>query len=192
MSTSGQAGLVVVAQFGAAHGVRGEVRLKSFTENPLAVRSYGPLQAKDGRKFVISTARQAAGTSLEMLVVRVEGVTTRNQAEALTGLELSVPRDNLPAADDDEFYHGDLIGLDASMTDGTPAGTIVGVRNFGAGDLLEIAPSRGATILIPFTRAAVPEIDMAARRVVIDPPPGLLGDGDDANEHEADGEGEGS
>ena len=192
MSTSGQAGLVVVAQFGAAHGVRGEVRLKSFTENPLAVRSYGPLQAKDGREFVISTARQAAGTSLEMLVVRVEGVTTRNQAEALTGLELSVPRDNLPAADDDEFYHGDLIGLDASMTDGTPAGTIVGVRNFGAGDLLEIAPSRGATILIPFTRAAVPEIDMAARRVVIDPPPGLLGDGDDANEHEADGEGEGS
>lgn len=184
MSTSGQAGLVVVAQFGAAHGVRGEVRLKSFTENPLAVRSYGPLQAKDGREFVISAARPAAGTSPEMLVVRVDGVTTRNQAETLTGLELSVPRDKLPAAEEDEFYHADLIGLDASMTDGTPAGTVVGVRNFGAGDLLEIAPSRGATILIPFTRAAVPEIDMAARRVVIDPPPGLLDD------DSGDGEGE--
>lgn len=188
MSTSGQAVSVVVAQFGAAHGIRGEIRLKTFTENPLAVRSYGPLKAKDGREFVIAAARPAAGTSHEMLVVRVEGVATRNQAEALTGLELSVPRENLPVAEDDEFYHADLVGLDAAMTDGTPAGTIVAVRNFGAGDLLEIAPSRGATILIPFTRAAVPEIDMTARRVIIDPPPGLLDGGDD----EADGEGEGS
>lgn len=167
---------VVVAQFGAAHGVRGEVRLKSFTEDPLAVGRYGPLAADDGRSFVIASARPAAGTAPDMLVVRVEGVTTRDQAAALNGIELSVARSRLPETEPEEFYHADLIGLDASMKDGAGAGTVIAVRNFGAGDLIEIAPVRGPTFLVPFTRAAVPEVDIARGRIVIDPPPGLLTD----------------
>ena len=174
MSIRPDVGRVAVARIGAAHGVRGEVRLKSFTEDPLAVRAYGPLEGGDGRSFTILAARPAAGTSPDMLVVRFEGVLRREDAEALNGLELSVPRDRLPAADEDEFYHADLIGLDAAMTDGTRVGTIVAVQNFGAGDLIEIAPSRGPTVFVPFTNAAVPEIDLAAGRVVIDPPAGFL------------------
>jgi 16S rRNA processing protein RimM len=173
---------IVVARIGAAHGIRGEVRLKSFTEEPLAVRSYGSLEAEDGRAFAITAARPAAGTSPDMLVVSLKGVSSRNEAEALTGLELSVARDRLPKAEEDEFYHADLIGLDAVGKDGAALGTVIAVQNFGAGDLLEIAPKRGATILVPFTRAAVPEIDIAGKRVVVDPPPGLLGEADEEDE----------
>jgi len=169
-----EADRVVVAQFGAAHGVRGEVRLKSFTEDPLAVGGYGELASNDGRLFVIASARLATGTAPDMLVVRVEGVTTRDQAVALNGLELSVPRAVLPATEPDEFYHADLIGLDVALKDGIGAGTVVAVRNFGAGDLIEVAPARGAPFLVPFTRAAVPVVDIAGGRIVIDPPPGLL------------------
>jgi 16S rRNA processing protein RimM len=167
---------VVVAQFGAPHGVRGEVRLKSFTEDPMAVGSYGALSSEDGRSFVIASARPASGTAPDMLVVSVDAVTTRDQAAVLNGLELSVPRAILPATESDEFYHADLIGLDVVMTDGTGVGTVVALRNFGAGDLIEVAPARGPTFLMPFTRAAVPEVDIAGRRIVIDPPPGLLED----------------
>lgn len=173
---------VIVAQFGAAHGVRGEIRLKSFTEDPLGVCAYGPLAAGDGRSFVIVSARPAAGTSPDMLVVDVEGVTTRDQAEALTGLELSVPREKLPEAGAEEFYHADLIGLLVEMPDGVAAGTVVAVRDYGAGDLLEIAPARGATYLVPFTRATVPEVDLAGGRLVIDPLPGLIGAGDEGDD----------
>jgi 16S rRNA processing protein RimM len=169
------AGPVVVARIGAAHGLRGEVRLKSFTEDPLGVRSYGQLSAADGRSFVIAAARPAAGSSPDMLVVKLDGVSSRNEAEALNGLELSVPRERLPKAAEDEFYHADLIGLDATLKDGAKLGTVVAVRNFGAGDLLEIAPESGATILVPFTLAIVPEIDIGGGRVIVDPPPGLLG-----------------
>jgi 16S rRNA processing protein RimM len=165
---------IVVARIGAAHGIRGEVRLKSFTGDPLAVRGYGPLEAEDGRAFAITAARPAAGTSSDMLVVSLRGISSRNEAEALNGLELSVPRERLPKADEDEFYHADLIGLDAVGTDGATLGTVIAVQNFGAGDLLEIAPPRGPTILVPFTRTAVPEIDIAGKRLVVDPPPGLL------------------
>jgi 16S rRNA processing protein RimM len=173
---------IVVARIGAAHGIRGEVRLKSFTEDPLAVRDYGPLEAGDGRVFAITAARAAAGTSPDMLVVSFGGVSSRNEAEALTNLELSIPRERLPKADDDEFYHADLIGLDAVGRDGAVLGTVIAVQNFGAGDLLEIAPKRGVTILVPFTRTAVPEIDIAGKRVVVDPPPGLLDEADEEDE----------
>lgn len=176
MPARAEADRVVVAQFGAAHGVRGEVRLKSFTEDPLAIGRYGVLASDDGRSFVIASARPAAGTVLDMLIVRVEGVTTRDQAAALNGLELSVPRAVLPRTGPDEFYHADLIGLDVALKDGTGAGAVVAVRNFGAGDLIEVAPVRGPTFLVPFTRAAVPEVDIAGGRIVIDPPPGLLED----------------
>lgn len=182
MSSRPDADRIAVARFGAAHGIRGEVRLKTYTADPLAVRSYCPLEAGDGRAFTISAARPAAGTSPDMLVVRIDGVSTRDGAEALNGLELTVPRDRLPAAEEDEFYHADLIGLDATMTDGTTVGTIVAVQNFGAGDLLEIASPGRPTILAPFTREIVPEIDIVGGRVVIDPPPGLLGQIDEEDE----------
>jgi 16S rRNA processing protein RimM len=166
---------VLVARIGAAHGIRGEVRVKAFTADPAALAGYGPLEAPDGRSFEIEALRPAAGTSPDMLVVRFRGVRDRNAAEALNGLDLSVPRDRLPAPDTaDDFYHADLIGLEAVTIDGARLGTIVAVPNYGAGDLLEIAPAAGATLLVPFTRAVVPEVDIAAGRVVVDPPAGLF------------------
>lgn len=175
MSTGADDDRIVVAQFGAAHGIRGEVRLKSFTQDPLSVGAYGPLETEDGRAFIIRSMRPAAGTAPDMLVVAVEGVTTRDQAEGLNGLELSMPRSRLPQAEAEEFYHADLVGLEVAMKDGTVAGVVVAVRNFGAGDLVEVAPRRGASFLVPFTRDAVPEIDLVGGRIVIDPLPGLLG-----------------
>ena len=175
---------VVVARFGAAHGIKGEVRLKSFTQAPEDVVTYGPLSAADGRAFEILAARPAAGSSSpDMLIVRVKGITDRTAAEKLTNLDLSVPGDRLPAPDEDEFYHADLVGLAAFLADGAAFGTVVSVQNYGAGDLLEIAPAAGPTVLVPFTRAAVPGVDLAAGKVVIDPPAGLLdGQGEAAEE----------
>ena len=162
---------VVVAEIGAAHGIKGEVRLKSFTQLPDDVARYGPLTAEDGRRFEIEALRPAAGSSSpNMLVVRLKGVRDRTTAETLTGLILSVPQDRLPETDEGEYYHADLIGLTAVTAAGEPLGTVVAVPNYGAGDLIEIAPPRGATILVPFTDAAVPEIDVAGGRVVVVPP----------------------
>ena len=176
---------VLVARIGAAHGIRGEVRVKAFTAAPADIAAYGPLEAADGRRFEVAGLRPAAGTSPDMLVVRFRGVADRNQAEALNGLDLTVPRDRLPAAAEDEFYHADLIGLAAVLGTGEALGTIVSVQNFGAGDLLEVVPRRGASLFVPFTRAEVPEVDLAGGRVVVTPPPGLLdaaGDDDDGDE----------
>ena len=172
---------VVVARIGAAHGIKGELRVKSFTASPMDVAGYSPLDALDGRRFTVEAARPA-GASPDMLVVRFREVADRNAAEALNGIELSVPRERLPPADDDEFYHADLIGLPAVTADGEALGTVVGVPNYGAGDLLEIAPAQGATLLVPFTRNAVPEIDLAVGRVVVVPPAEV--EGEDGEEEE--------
>lgn len=160
---------VAIAEIGAAHGLKGEVRLRSFTQEPMAVAKYGPLVGPDGRAFEIVSARPA-GTSPHMLVVRFKGVADRNAAEVLTGTRLSVPYDRLPPADDGEFYHTDLVGLTVFSPQGETLGTVVAVQNHGAGDLLEIAPAGGASILVPFTEAAVPEVDIAGGRVVAIPP----------------------
>ena len=173
------AGRVVVAQIGAAHGIKGEVRLKAFTRDPMSLPGYGLLAAVDGRLFEIEAIRPAAGTSSDMLIVCFKGVRDRDAAERLTGVELSVAAERLPPPDADEFYHADLIGLSAVTMDGQALGTVVGVPNYGAGDLIEIAPARGSTILVPFTRSAVPEIDVAAGRVVVVPP---TFDDDDSSE----------
>jgi len=163
--------MVVVAQIGAAHGIKGEVRLKSFTQTPEDVAGYGPLTAADGRVFEIETLRPAAGSSSpEMFVVRLKGVTDRTAAEKLTRLDLSVPADRLPPPEADEFYHADLIGLVAFTPEGAEVGTVIAVQNYGAGDLVEIAPPRGQTVLVPFTESAVPEINLAGRRLVVVPP----------------------
>jgi 16S rRNA processing protein RimM len=165
---------VVVGRIGAAHGIKGEVRLKSFTEAPMDIAGYSPLLAPDGRSFEIERARPAAGASADMLVVHFKGIDDRDAAEALNGVELSVPRERLPEAAEDEFYHSDLIGLVAETVAGEALGTVIAVENYGAGDLLEIAPPRGQTILVPFTRVVVPEVDLAAGRVVVNPPRGLI------------------
>lgn len=166
---------VCVARIGAPHGVRGEVRLWSFTGDPAAVKRYGPLSSADGRLFEITSLRPAK----DCLVARLKGVADRDAAEALRNLELYVAREKLAPPGEDEFYHADLIGLAAVDTAGAALGTVTAVHNFGAGDILEIAPPRGETLLVPFSKAVVPEVDLSAGRLVIDPPPGLFGDEDD-------------
>ena len=168
---------ICVARIGAAHGVRGAVKLWTFTEDPLAVKHYGPLATKDGaRQFEVTNARAAKGH----LVATLKGVTTRDEAERLNGVELYIPREKLPATDDDEYYHADLIGLAAVTTAGEPLGRVVAIHNFGAGDIIEIAPSQGPTMLLPFSNAVVPTVDLAGGRVVIEMPGEIEGD-DPAN-----------
>jgi len=164
---------ICVARIGAAHGVRGAVKLWTFTEDPLAVQTYGPLITKDGsRQFEVATAREAKGH----LVATLKGVATREEAERLNGIELYVARDKLPATDDDEYYHADLIGLAAVTAGDAPLGRVIAIHNFGAGDIIEIAPPHGPTLLLPFTNAVVPTVDLAAGRVVIELPEEIEGD----------------
>ena len=159
---------ICVAQIGAAHGVRGEVRLWSFTGDPMAVASYGPLESEDGRqRFTIEALRPAK----DHFVARLAGVADRTAAEKLTNTKLYVSRDRLPPVeDDDTFYHADLIGLVAVTPDGAALGTVTAVHNFGAGDVIEIKPDSGDALLIAFTETAVPKIDMKARRMTVVPP----------------------
>jgi 16S rRNA processing protein RimM len=147
--------------------------LWTFTEDPLAVQSYGPLMTKDGaRQFEIANVREAN----DHLVATFKGIATRNDAEKLNGIELYVPREKLPAIDNDEYYHADLIGLTAVNAADEPLGRVVAIHNFGAGDIIEIAPPKGATMLLPFTNAVVPTVDIAGGRVVIDLPQEIEGE----------------
>jgi 16S rRNA processing protein RimM len=158
---------ICVAQIGGPHGIRGEVKLKSFTADPLAVKDYGPLTSEDGStQFEIETVRPAKSH----LVARFRGVDDRNAAERLTNLKLFVPRERLPPPSADEFYHADLIGLPAMAADGTQVGTVVAVHDFGAGDILELRPpAGGASLLLPFTDTFVPSVDIAGGRIVVVP-----------------------
>jgi len=159
---------ICVAQIGAPHGIRGEVRMRSFTQDPLAFTEYGPLENEDGtRRFEIEALRPAK----DHFVARIAGVADRDAAEKLTNLNLYVPRDRLPPIeDDDEFYYADLMGLAAVTPEGAELGTITAVLNFGAGDVIEIRPRGGGPpLMLPFTDATVPEIDIAAGRVVVVP-----------------------
>jgi 16S rRNA processing protein RimM len=161
---------VCIAQIGAAHGIRGEVRLKAFTQDPMAVARYGALEVEDGsRAFEIVSVRPAK----DMLVARLKGIEDRDAAQRLTNLKLYVPRARLPAPEPDEFYHADLVGLAVVTSDGAAYGTVVAVHNFGAGDLIEIKPvDERATVMLPFTEAAVPVVDIAGGRLVVAPPEG--------------------
>jgi len=163
---------VCVARIGAPHGVRGEVRLWSFTADPGAVKDLCPLETEDGKRaFTIETLRPAK----EFFVVRLNGVADRNAAEALRNVELYVARERLPEPDDEEFYHADLIGLAVVDTGGAALGTVIAVHNFGAGDLIELKRAAGgATVMLPFTQDVVPTIDIAGGRIVVDPPAGAL------------------
>ncbi len=162
---------MLLGEIGAAQGLKGEVRIRSFTEDKTAIASYNPLEDEMGRAIEIETVR----VTPKALVARVKGVTTREVAEALTGTKLYIPRARLPERKEEEWYHADLIGLAALDRDGRSLGVIVAVHNFGAGDLLEMKPaSAGATVLIPFTRETVPEVDVEGGRLTLVPPEGLL------------------
>jgi 16S rRNA processing protein RimM len=175
---------ILVGQFGAAHGVRGEVRLKSFTQDPAAIARYGTLSDASGaRSYEIASLRLLKD---DLFVAKVTGITTREQAEKLTNVALYMPREKLPAADEDEFYHADLIGLSARTEAGEVIGTITNVLNFGGGDILEITPKDGGeTLLIPFTKAAAPIIDIANGFVVVVPPDEVETEGDEAEADES-------
>jgi 16S rRNA processing protein RimM len=159
---------ICLGQIGAAHGVRGEVRLRSFTAEPEAITRYGALETEDGRVIAIESLRAAK----DHFVARLAGVHDRDAAEQLKNVMLYVPRDRLPEpAEVDEFYYADLIGLAVVDLAGQPLGSVIAVHNFGAGDLIEVRPETGgATELIPFDEAHVPSIDLAAGRIVVDPP----------------------
>src|SRR6201986_3108594 len=164
---------ICVARIGAAHGVRGAVKLWTFTEDPLTVKSYGPLTTKDGtRQFEVTQVREAR----DHLVATLKGITTRDEAERLNGIELYIARDRLPATDDDEYYHADLIGLAAVNAANEPIGRVIAIHNFGAGDIIEIAPPQGTTLLLPFTNAVVPTVDLSGGRVVIELPEEIEGE----------------
>jgi len=150
-----------------ARGIKGEVRIKSFTDAPEDIAAYGPLFDREGtRRFDL----KVTGTQKGLVLARFDGVTDRNGADALKRTELFIDADQLPDPDADEFYHRDLEGLDAVTVTGDGLGRIRGVFDFGAGPVLELDDG----IMVPFTQAAVPEIDLKARRVVIDPPDGLF------------------
>jgi 16S rRNA processing protein RimM len=159
---------ICLGQIGAAHGVRGEVRLRSFTADPEAIAGYGPLETDDGRIFEIESLRPASGH----FVATFAGISSRSAAEKLVNIKLYVPRERLPEpAANDEFYHADLVGLAVVDRAGLEIGSVVAVHNFGAGDLIELRlNASNKTELVPFDEATVPVIDLAAGRIVVELP----------------------
>jgi 16S rRNA processing protein RimM len=160
------AGRIRVARIGAAHGVRGEVKLWSFTQDPASIADYGPLETEDGaQRFEIEALRPAK----DHLVVRLKGVGDRDAVAKLCNLDLFVSRDRLPPIEDaDTYYHADLVGMAVVTPEGAPLGNVIAIHNFGAGDLIEIATSAGGEpVLLPFTETVVPKIDTARRQITV-------------------------
>ncbi len=155
----------------APHGVRGLVRVKSFTAEPASVAGYGPLEDEAGRPIKLELVGMGKG----VVLARIPGVADRDAAERLKGHRLYLPRAALPQPGEEEYYHADLVGLAAELADGTVLGRVRAVNDFGAGDSLEIERDGGAPLVVPFTRAAVPVVDIANGRIVVDPPEGLMG-----------------
>jgi 16S rRNA processing protein RimM len=167
----GKADRVLLGEIGAAQGLKGEVRIRSYTEAPSAIARYGALEDEQGRKIEIESLR----VTPKALIARIKGVATREAAEALNRTKLYIPRTLLPEREEEEWYHADLIGLAALGQDGETIGTVVAIQNFGAGDLIEVQPlSGGATVLVPFTRDTVPEVDVEGGRLTLNPPEGLF------------------
>ena len=164
-----QAGMLLLGVIVGAKGIKGELKVKSFTENPEDIVAYGPLQDQSGKA---TYKLKVVGLSKGLPVVRIKGISDRNAAEALKGTELYVTRDRLPdTKEEEEYYHADLIGLPVFFRDGTKFGTILRLHDFGAGDMLEIVPeNKGdkSAVLIPFTVEMVPEVDIAGGRIVVE------------------------
>ena len=159
---------ICVGAISGAFGVRGEVRLKSFCAQPEAIAAYAPLYTEDGsRSFTVRITRAINGG----LAARLSGVSTKEEADALRGMSLFADRSKLPNLPDDEFYHADLIGLEVFDAGGAKIGTVRAIYNHGAGDILEVfAPGRKTALLLPFTKAIVPTVDLTAGRIIVDPP----------------------
>lgn len=163
---------VIVGRIGGAFGVKGEVRLKSFCADPAAIVDYAPLVTDAGRRFAQLVLTGQAGGGF---TARLDGVVSKEEADALKGTDLYAARTALPSLPDDEFYYADLEGLQVVDTGGTSLGKVLRVVDHGAGDLLELSvPGRAETVLLPFTREAVPTVDLTAGRIVADPPEGLF------------------
>lgn len=170
---------ILMAVIGAAHGIKGELRVKPYTADPLALGDYGPLYDKNGRAFEIKDIRPAN----TVVVVRFKQVADRNAAEALNGVELFVERSALPDdGDEGEFYHADLVGLSVKDETGAVAGKVSAVHNFGGGDILEISFNGKKGLLVPFTEAAVPEVDIAGGFVRVDSEAAGLVESEDEDE----------
>ena len=162
---------VLLGEIGAAQGLKGEVRIRSYTQDPAAIARYGTLEDEQGRAIEIESVR----VTPKALIARIKGVTTREAAEALARTKLYVARARLPERGEEEWYHAELIGLAAVDMKGEPVGTVVAIHNFGAGDLIEVKPAKGgATALVPFTRDTVPEVDVEGGRLTLVSPEGLF------------------
>jgi 16S rRNA processing protein RimM len=159
---------ICIGAIAGAFGVAGEVRLKSFCSEPSDIGSYGPLSSEDGsREFRLTLTKPVTGG----FGARIAGITTREEAEALRGVSLFVDRSRLPSLPDDEFYHADLIGLDVLDTGGEQLGKVIAIHNHGAGDIIEISSTRHkSALLLPFTKAIVPNVDLSAGRLIVDLP----------------------
>ncbi len=167
--------MICIGAIAGARGVKGEVRIKSFTGEPGAVADYGTVTDETGeRSFTVRVTGLGTGKSLGMVFARLGGVDDRDLAESLKGTRLYVPRTALPEPSEDEFYFADLIGVRADLVDGGTLGTVREVHDFGAGSVLEISGEAFGVVMVPFTLSAVPVVDLAAGRLVIDPPAGLL------------------
>ncbi|MCA1300293.1 ribosome maturation factor RimM [Stappia indica] len=179
---SAPADRIMIARIGAPHGVRGEVRVKPYGDDPLSFADYGLLETRDGsRRLEVVSAR----VQKTVVVTRFKGVDDRNAAEALNGEDLFVARDALPELDeDDTFYHADLLGLTAVDADGAVLGTVIALPDFGAGTLVEIKPEAAASYFVPFTQACVPDIDLDAGRITIVPPPAYEDEDGETDEDE--------
>ncbi|MBV6657853.1 MAG: 16S rRNA processing protein RimM [Devosiaceae bacterium] len=175
MPEAGSDPFIVLARVGAPNGVRGAARVKLFGEDASGLTAYGPLRRADG-KGTLRVLSLRPGKTPDMVVATFEGVDGRDAAAALNGVELGLPRSALPVPDDeDDFYHADLIGLEVRLTDGARFGSILQVANYGADDLLDVKPDRGGpSVLVPFTKAIVPEVRLADGYVTVDAPEGLL------------------
>lgn len=171
------AGRVCVGAVTGARGLKGEVRIKSFTADPEAIAAYGPVTDKaGGRRFVLRVTGRVKGA----LIARLDGVEDRDAAEALKGTELYVPRSALPETDASTFYHADLVGLSVTTADGDDLGTVKAVHNFGAGDVLETTGKGAPGAMLPFTDTVVTSVDLEAGRITVTPPPVLsAGDGNE-------------
>lgn len=163
---------ICVGAIGGAYGVKGELRIKSFCAEPTAIGDYGPLWSEDGsRSFLLTIIRPIKNG----FAVRIDGVSTKEEADALKAEKLFADRDALPAIPDDEYYHADLIGLSVLDTGGRELGRVAAVHNHGASDVLEITgPGLQTTVLLPFTLEAVPTVDLASGRIITDPPEGVF------------------
>lgn len=162
---------VLMGVITGAHGVRGLMRVKSFAAAADGLTAYGPLEDERGER---SFALERVGTAKGVLIMRLDGVADRDAAEGLKGVRLYLPRAALPEPGEEEYYHADLLGLAAMLKDGSALGRVKAVHAYGAGDSIEVERPDGRTVIVPFTTAVVPVVDIKAGRLVVDPPEGLL------------------